>query len=458
MSVADGLLTITTYTRSGNHYSGMIGTQRHGDAGFEQRYGYFEARVKFNSTQGQWSAFWLQSPTIGNPLGDPATAGVEMDIAEHRARCPRPLGDPPPPPVNGPPPCFEDPAAHRIQQALVWDGYAPGTSQAVVNFTDALPGLGNGSWHTWALRWSPTGLTFYYDDAELWSRSGPISRRSQYVILSSEVGEFFAGTLPPDGYGTLEESTTDMQVDYVRVWALPPVNVAAPVLTGGPAVGEALACSTGSWGSDATPAFGFEWLSDGAAIAGATAASYTVRSADRGHALACRVTATTAAGTAGAVSDELAIPAPPPPPVLARPPLVLAPPPPPPPAPFVVAPPLDRTAPAATLSGATRQKLGPTVALTIACPDEACRATSSATVRVPRLGRAKAKTYHTAARTTLLDRGGRATIRLTLSRTARRAIARALRARKRIVMTLTVGVADGAGNRRTLTRRVTLRR
>lgn len=447
VSVGDGALTITTYTRGRAHYSGMIGTQRHDGAGFEQTYGYFEARVRFNSTPGQWSAFWLQSPTVGTPLGDPAAAGVEMDVAEHRASCPVLYGDP------SPDNCILHPdlPSARIQQALVWDGYAPETTQSAVNFTGALAGLGNGSWHTWALRWSPDGLTFYYDDAELWSQSGPISRRSQYLVLSSEVGEFFAGTIPEDGYGTREESTTNLQVDYVRVWALAPVNTSAPRLTGTPAAGEALACSAGEWGSEAPPAFAYAWLSDGAAIAGATAAQYTVRSADRGHALACRVTATTAAGATAAVSNELAIPAPPPP--LTRP---VAPPP---PLPRLVTPrPVDRAAPAATLSGATRQRLATTVAVGIACPDEACRATASGTVRVPRLGRTKAKTHRLAARTTLLARGGRATLRLTLSRTARRAIGRALRARKPVAVTLTVLVADATGNTRRLTRRVTLRR
>jgi hypothetical protein len=36
----------------------------------------------------------------------------------------------------------------------------------------------------------------------------------------SEVGQFFAGTIPPAGYGSREASTTNMQVDYVRVWSL----------------------------------------------------------------------------------------------------------------------------------------------------------------------------------------------------------------------------------------------
>jgi beta-glucanase (GH16 family) len=215
VSVGAGVLTIKTYTEAGKHYSGMISTQKVGSVGFEQTYGYFQARVKFNSRPGQWSAFWLQSPTLGNPLGDPATAGVEMDVAEHRARCvtaPAPTA----PATCGP---TKD-ITNRIQHALVWNGYGA-DSMAAVKLSAKLTGLGNASWHTWALRWSPTGLTFYYDGAVSWSQASPISRRSQYVILSSEVGAFFAGAIPAGGYGSRLTSTTNMQVDYVRVWTLP---------------------------------------------------------------------------------------------------------------------------------------------------------------------------------------------------------------------------------------------
>jgi beta-glucanase (GH16 family) len=214
VSVGGGALTIKTYTEAGKHYSGMISTQKAGSAGFEQTYGYFEARVKFNSTPGQWSAFWLQSPTIGSPLGDPTTAGVEMDIAEHRARCN----------TTATAPCSAaGDISNRIQQALIWDGYGQ-ASKATVKLSDPPAGLGNDSWHRWGLRWTPSDVTFYYDDVALWSMTGPISRRSQYMILSSEVGQFFAGAIPPGGYGSRETSTTNMQVDYVRVWASPDRN------------------------------------------------------------------------------------------------------------------------------------------------------------------------------------------------------------------------------------------
>lgn len=214
VSVGGGALTIKTYTEAGQHYSGMVGTQKLGVAGFEQTYGYFKARVKFNSSPGQWSAFWLQTPTNGSPLGDPGTAGVEMDIAEHRVRCVT-APSPTPPATCTPTNNISD----RIQEALIWDGYGP-DSKAAVKLSNPLARLGNGSWHTWALQWTPTSLTFYYDDAAIWSMTAPISRRSQFIVLSSEVGQFFAGTIPAAGYGSRATTTTNMQVDWVRVWSL----------------------------------------------------------------------------------------------------------------------------------------------------------------------------------------------------------------------------------------------
>lgn len=87
-TVGGGVLTVRTDTVLGLlHVTGQISTKQTLTLGFEQTYGYFEARVKFNGAPGMWSAFWLQSPTIGVPVGDPATAGVEMDIVEHRTRC-----------------------------------------------------------------------------------------------------------------------------------------------------------------------------------------------------------------------------------------------------------------------------------------------------------------------------------------------------------------------------------
>ncbi len=445
VSVGDGVLTITTYTDNATHYSGMISTHKRGSEGFDQAYGYFEARVKFNSAPGQWSAFWLQSPTIGSPLGDPATAGVEMDIAEHRVRC---MTAPAP---TAPATCAPDSdISDRVQQALVWDGYGQ-DSKSSVRLSDPLAGLGNASWHTWALRWAPTQLTFYYDDVAIWSTTGPISSRSQYLILSSEVGRFFAGAIPATGYGSRESSTTNMQVDYVRAWAGPtaPVNGVAPEISGTPEVDQALACSPGSWAGDPAPGLSYEWIRDGLPITGASSSAYVLQSHDAGHELACRVTATNTAGSRSALSNALpirsrllaALPLPAPPPEPAAPARPAA---------------LDRTAPNARLSGGRHQKLGATVHVTIGCRQEACRAIATGSVRVPRLTRARAATYRLEAIMATIAEDAHVTVKLKLSGRARRAIRRALRARRRIVVKVDVRVADRAGNLRSLARRIAL--
>ena len=52
---------------------------------FMHRYGYYEVRCKLQQQPGWWSAFWLQSPSIGMSY-DPAYSGVEVDIMENFTR------------------------------------------------------------------------------------------------------------------------------------------------------------------------------------------------------------------------------------------------------------------------------------------------------------------------------------------------------------------------------------
>jgi beta-glucanase (GH16 family) len=201
-SVGGGSLKITTYTDpgTGKHYAAVIGTQDR----YLATYGYFESRIQFNSSPGMWSAYWLMSPTVGNPMGDPATAGTEIDVVEHRA-------------TND----VGDDRTDRIHTALHWDGYGLG-EQTVQYLSDRITGLANGTWHTYGLRWAPDGYTFYMDDSPVWSQAVAVSHRSEYLLLSSEVeNNSWAGVIPAGGYGSPSASTTNMLVDYVRVYAVP---------------------------------------------------------------------------------------------------------------------------------------------------------------------------------------------------------------------------------------------
>jgi beta-glucanase (GH16 family) len=211
VSVGGGVLTIRTYTDNGVHYTGMVGSQ----GKFEQTYGYFEARVKFHTSPGQWSAFWLTSPIYDQGTGNPGLYGTEIDVAEHRA-------------ANG----NDLPILDRYVSAVHWDTYGPAHRQTAEVFSD-VPNLGNDSWHTFGVNWSPAGYAFYYDDTLMWTVNQAISARDEYLILSSEVRQNeWAGHIPDAGYGSLASTVTNVQVDYVRAYQLVPEPSAIALVFG----------------------------------------------------------------------------------------------------------------------------------------------------------------------------------------------------------------------------------
>ncbi len=194
VSVGDGHLTITTYTSGGKHYTGMIGTE----GKFDRRFGYWEARVRFEGAPGMWSAFWIQTPTFGRPAGDPAAAGTEIDVIEHR------VSDKSGKDISG--------QAHHA----VHYGGADKEVKSQAHVTEDLK-LSSG-FHTFAVQWTETEYRFFADGKLTWTAT-PVSKRPQYIILSSEVSDkSWAGVIPADGYGPLESSKTKMVVDYVRVY------------------------------------------------------------------------------------------------------------------------------------------------------------------------------------------------------------------------------------------------
>ena len=87
-----------------------------------------------------------------------------------------------------------------------------------------------------------------------------------------------------------------------------PVSALPPTISGDPQVGQTLTCSAGLFDGVPPPAFSYQWLRDGLAIAGATASDYTVQAADQGDSLVCEVTATNSAGRQAATSASVAIP------------------------------------------------------------------------------------------------------------------------------------------------------
>ena len=198
VSISNGCLTITSYTVGKKHFTGMVST-----AGlFEPIHGYWEARIKFQDMPGQWSAFWLQTPTMANPLGDPGKAGTEIDICEHRVVDKGGTN-----------------IADKVRQTLHWDGYGK-HHKSEGRFSPAM-NLDQG-FHLFGCEVTSAGYKFFIDDHLTAETHTAASNAKEFAILSSEIKNGgWAGKIPQDGYGDRATSQVKMIVDYVRYYTQP---------------------------------------------------------------------------------------------------------------------------------------------------------------------------------------------------------------------------------------------
>jgi beta-glucanase (GH16 family) len=182
-----GHLVIEVRRNNGRIETGGITSQKK----FEATHGYFECRCKVLNAPGAWSAFWVQSPTIGKPLGDAATAGVEMDVMEY----------------------FPGTGQNKAMSTAHWDGYDD-LHHKKENIEKKIPGIADG-FHTFAMKWDEAGYVFYIDSVESGRWKGvPVSNRPEYLILSCEVQKW-SGKIEP------AKLPASFVVDYVRVWQTP---------------------------------------------------------------------------------------------------------------------------------------------------------------------------------------------------------------------------------------------
>ena len=201
VSVADGKLTITTFTEGGKHYTGMVCTE----GLFEPTSGYYEARILWNDAPATWSVFWTISdlmllPDMGVHIGNVGASGNEIDFVEHRE--------------------LDHEGKRMAGQAnftLHWDGYAAHRNGSGYLTPDLKLDEG---FHVYGCEWSESGYRFYIDDKMLWETPGPISLRPQFMILSTEVSDgLWSSHVPSGGYGDRASSKVKFTVDYVRYYA-----------------------------------------------------------------------------------------------------------------------------------------------------------------------------------------------------------------------------------------------
>jgi beta-glucanase (GH16 family) len=184
-----GNLVITVKRNNGRIEAGGIETRRK----FSATHGYYESRCRLLNSPGAWSAFWLQSPTIGKPVGDPVNAGVEMDVIEYFPHHWK----------------YKGHAKHTAH----WNGYDK-LHHKTESVSKAMPDIA-ADFRIFAMKWDHEGCVFYIDGVESGRlRQAPVSNRPQYLILSCEAAKW-SGDISkaklPDAF----------KIDYVRVWQTP---------------------------------------------------------------------------------------------------------------------------------------------------------------------------------------------------------------------------------------------
>ena len=179
-----GRLVLTTFMRDATLHVGMVGTQRT----FQARYGYFEARMRFQKLQGHHGAFWLQSPRYGKHLDDPGRSGAEVDIIEFFGTGRRDSGTS----IN-----------------IHWNPYPnPTSAGSKVDVARA-----HEDFHVYAVHWTEAGYRFFVDGKPVYATREGLSHTCQYLVLSLLSTPWERPRMP------IFRLPDSMEVDYVRVYA-----------------------------------------------------------------------------------------------------------------------------------------------------------------------------------------------------------------------------------------------
>jgi len=178
-------------------FTSGIETRKGSEQLFSQAFGHYECRVKLPDANGMWSAFWLQSNSMGK-IANMGLDGTEIDIYES---------------------AFRNRKDSVMGHALLWNGYAE--HGKVADYIGPLEqNLYDGEYHTFALKWTPLYYVFYIDGEAHWaSDAGGVSRVAEFVRLTCEMDG-------GDEYGPYGErigafpsnERPIFYIDYVKVW------------------------------------------------------------------------------------------------------------------------------------------------------------------------------------------------------------------------------------------------
>lgn len=158
---------------------------------FMHRYGYYEVRCKLQKQPGWWSAFWLQSPSIGTTY-DPTYSGIECDIMENFKR-------------DG-----------EVTSGNIFGGYSKPKNDARITYhlNETEDGF-----HRFGVHWNENGYVFYCDGRETARTDKYVSKVEQFILLTTECRGYRKGKMDTPADELKAAILPDcFTVDYVRVF------------------------------------------------------------------------------------------------------------------------------------------------------------------------------------------------------------------------------------------------
>jgi hypothetical protein len=158
------------------------------------RYGYFEARMRWDPVQGAWPAFWLipVQDATGEAVHDGVRESGEIDIFEGQGNHP-----------------------HTFYGTI--HDWVNNRDSASRNNSFSLPNAVNFSaFHIYGLMWTPGKVVWYFDNVALHSEPTPqiVDRQNFYMVLGMQEGvDWKFGNL-----NDVSATKLTLDVDWIRVW------------------------------------------------------------------------------------------------------------------------------------------------------------------------------------------------------------------------------------------------
>jgi hypothetical protein len=186
----DGVLHLVSKRGVSPHHVDVTTLHHSGRGGRSFRYGYFEARMRWDAVRGAWPAFWLLSRADRYAENTPSLLNAEIGIFEgYMDDYYGPTG------FTG--------TVHRNSDS---DFGVPNETRGInpARVADMTTGF-----HTYAVLWTPKEVSWYFD-GQLLGRVQPFDSTAQdmFMIL----------TMQQASHVPMDASEMHLEVDYVRVW------------------------------------------------------------------------------------------------------------------------------------------------------------------------------------------------------------------------------------------------